>query len=42
MPGPMHDADFIAFLEEESGPTQKTLIKPQACIDADKYMGNKL
>jgi hypothetical protein len=25
--GPMHDADFIAFLEEEeSGPTQKALI----------------
>jgi len=42
IPGPMHDAYFIAFLEEESGPTQKALIKPQACIDADKYMGNKL
>jgi hypothetical protein len=43
IPGPMHDADFIAFLEEEeSGPTQKALIKPQACIDTEKYMGNKL
>jgi hypothetical protein len=27
----MYDADFIAFLEEEeSGATQKALIKPQA------------